>query len=214
MRVSTNLLTCVPPAWDTTLPWANFSTVALDLTILEQAGGEGAWGAVFAVNGNRAIPGQEPFYYGHVNKRPAFKALRHLTVPGDSPPVSMAWATDIYKGVLLDGTPEPLEAAQAVSFVVSDVAPATLFKTAPTVDEAGAIHFQPAYRKYGRAKITVRLFDAGGLAYGGDDGTLSRLGYEFEVLIKPQLEIPTYQFGGVIDAREDEGAAAFVRFKP
>ena len=51
--------------------------------------------------------------------------------------------------------------------------------------------------------MTVTLFDAGGVAFGGDDGTLSGLGYEFEVQIKPQLEIPTYQFGGVIDALED-----------
>ena len=105
-------MTCVPPAWDTDTLWANFSAAALDLTIMEQAEVGGGWGAVFSVNGSTLVPGQEPFYYRHVNKRPAFKALRHLTVPGDSPPVAMAWATDIYKGVLLDGTPEPLEEGQ------------------------------------------------------------------------------------------------------
>jgi hypothetical protein len=88
-----------------------------------------------------------------VNDAPSFAAgPATISVAGDSPPYSAAWASDISAG--------PGEQDQQLNMSIA-CAPSALFSVGPAMSADGRLSFTPAQTKSGAVNCTVTLAEAG-----------------------------------------------------
>jgi outer membrane protein assembly factor BamB len=114
-----------------------------------------------------------------VNDAPTFTRGPSQTVAEDSGPATIpGWATDM--------SPGPAdEAGQGLSFRVTTTRP-RLFAVPPAVAPDGTLTFTPAANANGKARVTVRLKDDGGRAYGGRDTSPRRT---FTITVTPVPDV-------------------------
>ncbi len=120
-----------------------------------------------------------------VNDRPDFSPGKDQTVLEDSGPTTVAnWAKDIVPG-------PADESSQAVTFLVSNDNP-SLFSSPPAISPDGTLSFSAAPNANGKAKVTVRLKDDGGLANRGSDTSAA---HTLAITVKPVNDAPSFAKG-------------------
>lgn len=131
-----------------------------------------------------------------VNDAPSFTRGADQTVNEDAGPQSVPnWATAID-----DGDPE---AAQNLSFTITNNTNAALFSTAPAVSAAGTLTYTPAANANGTATITLRLDDDGGTANGGVSQSAAQT---FVITVTAVNDAPVFTPGANVTVLEDAGA--------
>ena len=204
-------LICIPPTWDNTTMWSDYHTQYVDFYIYEKKEGSSDYERMRAVNGTgqRRVPGEVPYEYVHVNKKPRFVGTRFVTIPGDLDTYThVNWTTFLRKGETYDFEHIAVEDDQPVTYVVSVAGVHDkLFDTLPAIDADGTMTVKSKPGAYGRALISVYVQDGGGRMYGGDDQSFRAA---FEVSIMPAADIPAWQVGGVISVPEDDDDTAVV----
>ncbi|MDX2109158.1 MAG: Ig-like domain-containing protein [Verrucomicrobiota bacterium] len=133
-----------------------------------------------------------------VNDAPAFTAGGNVTVAEDSGNYALAWASSLSKG-------PANEAAQTLSFVITNNTNPSLFAVAPAIDSNGTLTFTPAANFSGTANISLVLQDSGGTANGGTDTSAPAT---FTVTVTAVNDQPT--INGITDVTvlEDSGASS------
>ncbi len=99
-----------------------------------------------------------------INAAPSFTMGSDLVVPENGgPQFAPGWASDIRAG-------PASEVGQKLTFTVMTDA-GSLFALPPAIAPDGRLTFTPARNRTGVARVTVRLEDDGGTAYGGQDAS-------------------------------------------
>jgi hypothetical protein len=99
------------------------------------------------------------------------------------------WARNIYKGAYTDGSQVPTEESQGISFVVTDITSAALFKVLPHITAAGSLMFEVSPNSFGLSFVTLYAVDDGGTAYGGEDRTAP---VTFDITLLPNKDVQAF----------------------
>ncbi len=110
-----------------------------------------------------------------INDAPSFTKGPNQTVAEDSGTKTVSgWATNTSTG-------PANEAAQTLSFLASNTNTA-LFSAQPAVSSDGTLTYTPKKDAFGKATVTVRAKDSGGVANGGVDTSAART---FTIAVPP-----------------------------
>jgi hypothetical protein len=132
-----------------------------------------------------------------VNDAPSFTKGEDQTVLEDAGAQSVpGWATAISVG-------PANEAAQTVSFEVTNNTNPSLFSSAPTVSATGVLSYTPAANASGLATITLKIRDDGGTTNGGVDQSATQT---FVINVNSVNDAPGFTKGGDQTVLEDAGA--------
>jgi large repetitive protein len=131
-----------------------------------------------------------------VNDAPSFTVGLNQTVLEDAGAQTVnPWATAISAG--------PNEAAQTVSFEITNNTNPTLFAAGPAVSATGALTYTPATNANGAATITLRVRDNGGTANGGIDASATQ---SFTITVTAVNDAPSFTSGGNVTVLRNSGA--------
>ena len=136
-----------------------------------------------------------------VNDVPSFTKGADQTVLEDSGAQTVAgWATGISKG-------PADEAAQTLTFNVTNNTNAALFSAGPAIAANGTLTYTPAANANGSATITIELEDDGLTANGGVDTSATQT---FTITVTPVNDVPSFTKGADQSVNEDAGAQSAV----
>ena len=134
-----------------------------------------------------------------VNDAPAFLAGADQTVNEDAGPQTIAgWATNVSAGPVN-------EAAQVLTFIVTNNTNPGLFSAGPAIDAAGTLTYTTALDANGTAAITIQLKDDGGTVNGGMDTSATQT---FNINVAPVNDAPVLTAGGTLNFTENDSAKA------
>ncbi|MEZ5558244.1 MAG: PilC/PilY family type IV pilus protein [Pseudomonadales bacterium] len=188
-------------------PAVDAATGDLTYTPAPDAYGTTAIDVVLSDNGGTAAGGVDTsavqtftITVNPVNDAPSFVAGADQNVPEDSGMQMVpGWATAISAG-------PANESAQTVGFTVTNDNNA-LFAAQPAVDAAtGDLSFSPAPNAVGSALVSVSIFDNGGTANGGTDGSAVQT---FTITVDPVNDAPSFATGPDLTVLEDSGPQSF-----
>jgi large repetitive protein len=134
-----------------------------------------------------------------VNDAPSFSKGANITALEDSAAFSSPFATAIRRG-------PADEASQAVSFIVTNDAPA-MFAVPPAIAADGTLTFTPAANSFGIANVSVAIADDGGTSNGGIDTSAAQT---FTITLTNVNDAPSFTAGGPQTILEDAGAQSLV----
>eukprot|EP00960_Hanusia_phi_P035650 751849-Hanusia_phi.AAC.1 len=210
--VSRTEIVCIPPVWDNRTLWP-YAAFPVNLSIVVMAGT--SWSVVPfrtpllspACNQQMSMLESAVVDAVHINKPPQFYTKGNIFVPADSTNVVLttSWIEYLSAGNTFDGQRvDYVESPQTLTFSVQMTTnEQVLFALPPSITSNGTLQFRAQYLASGRAEILVQLKDNGGVEYGGyDQSSLKR----FFVSLIPQIDIPTFQFGGKIVVHEAESS--------
>ncbi len=130
-----------------------------------------------------------------INDAPSFSKGADIILQEDCGPQSFSgWATNISAG-------PANESGQTVGFKISSNNP-SLFAYIQILAN-GTLEFEPATNAWGSAKLSVELYDDGGTANGGQD---TSAGQQFEIVINPVNDAPSFVKGADVTVQEDSPA--------
>jgi CSLREA domain-containing protein len=132
-----------------------------------------------------------------VNDAPSFTKGPDQTFNEDSGSHFVSpWATSVLAG-------PSNEAAQSLTFQVTNNTNPSLFSTAPSVNSAGQLSFSTASNANGSATITIVLKDNGGTANGGVDTSPPQT---FTITVNPVNDAPSFTKGPNQTVNNNAGA--------
>ncbi len=138
-----------------------------------------------------------------VNDAPGFTVGANQTVLEDAGAQTVAnWATAISAG-------PADEAAQTLTFNITNNTNAALFSVAPAVSATGTLTYTPAANAAGTATITLALQDNGGTANGGVDTSPTQT---FTITVTGINDAPSFTGGPAQTTNEDAGAQTVAGF--
>jgi MYXO-CTERM domain-containing protein len=175
----------------------------LRFTLLPDAWGAATLTVTLHDNGGSALPGDEDASIAYefnilvvaTSDAPSFIPGGDITALEDCGSVTMQWAKGISSGAG--------DAAQALIFVVSEVAGGELFDETPTLDAAGVLRFTPCANANGLATFSVILMEDNGLDAGGEQSVAQM----FRITLRAVNDAPSFM-GGNVAARTGGEAVA------
>ena len=131
-----------------------------------------------------------------VNDAPSFtKGPDQTSIENAGPQTVTPWATAISAG-------PPDEAAQTLTFVVTNNTNPALFSAGPSVSSTGVLTYTAAANADGSATITLALQDNGGTAGGGVNPSATQT---FTITVTPVNAVPSFTKGPNQTVLEDSG---------
>ena len=138
-----------------------------------------------------------------VNDAPSFVVPADTTVLEDAGAQSIA----VFATAILSGPAD--EAAQALTFSITNNDNAGLFTAAPALASDGTLTFTAADDANGTANITVELMDDGGVADGGVDTSAAQT---FAINVTAVNDVPSFVVPADTTVLEDAGAQSIAAF--
>ncbi len=166
----------------------------LSFTLLPDAWGVATLSVTLIDNGGASKPGDVNvssvfefyIYVVATNDAPSFIPGGDITALEDCGSVTMQWATGISNGAG--------DAAQALTFIVSEVAQSGLFDEVPTIDENGLLRFTPVANANGAASFRVVLRES----ISGLSGEGARsIAQTFTITLHAVNDAPAFMSGAV-----------------
>jgi len=165
--LSTTVLLCVPPAWDTNTTWTEFPTFVGSVLDLQEADASNlSFSSIFT----QLLMNETGFQFAQINKRPSFTGASAVVSYDEAEGQQVMlphWAENIWEGRFEDGRRVLPEKSQNISFQVScDMCPATMQLK---IHANGTLSFVPPSE--GLFVLAVSLKDDAGRAFDGIDSS-------------------------------------------